>query len=99
MTAARAGRMGEAIVEPLLVEAIERINDVSCDEAQHVASIVRRVTSDRVFLQALRAGLNVKFQPNEPARDVRLVDLDDPDENSYIVTWEFPMLTGGVREP
>lgn len=99
MTALRAGRMGEAIVEPLLVEAIERINNVSRDQAEHVASIVRRMTSDREFLRVLREGLNVKFQPSEPACDLRLVDLGDPEQNSYVVTWEFPMLTGGVREP
>lgn len=99
MTATRVGRMGEAIVEPLLVEGIERINGVSRDQAEHAASIVRRMTSERDFLRILREGLNVKFQPNESARDLRLVDLEDPAQNSYVVTWEFPMLTGGVREP
>jgi type I restriction enzyme, R subunit len=99
MTALRDGRMGEAIVEPLLVAAIERINDVTREEAEHVASLVRRITSDQAFIRALRDGLNVKLAPDQNARDIRLIDLDDETNNSFVVTSEFSVRTGGVREP
>jgi type I restriction enzyme R subunit len=99
MTALREGRMGEAIVEPLLVEAIERINTLPRDEAEHVASLVRRITSDQAFVRALREGLNVKLAPNQNARDIRLIDLEDESKNSFVVTQEFSLRTGGVREP
>ena len=99
MTAMRDGRMGEAIVEPLLVEAIERINDLAREEAEHVASLVRRTTSDQAFVRALRDGLNVKLAPDQNARDIRLIDLDDESNNSFVVTSEFSLRTGGAREP
>src|SRR5579884_1635150 len=83
MTALREGRMGEAIVEPLLVEAIERINGITREEAEHVASLVRRITSDQAFIRALRDGLNVKLAPDQNARDIRLVDLADETNNSF----------------
>lgn len=99
MNALREGRMGEAIVEPLLVEGLERINDISLDEAQHVASLVRRMTSDREFIDALRHGINVKLRPEEPSQDIHLIDHAEPTLNSFIVSWEFPIRTGGAREP
>jgi type I site-specific restriction-modification system R (restriction) subunit len=99
MAALRAGRLGESIVEPLLVAALQRINGITSEEAEHVASLVRRMNSDREFLTALRDGINVKFAPDEPARDVRLLDADNLDLNSYVVTWEFSIRTGGSREP
>ena len=99
LSARRAGRTGEAVVEPLLVEAIERINGLSHTEAEHVASLVRRFSSDRDFIAALRDGVNVKLRPEAPAQDIRLLDLAEPDRNSFVVTWEFPIRTGGVREP
>src|SRR5215207_7590844 len=71
MSALREGRMGEAIVEPLLVEGIERINGLTREEAEHVASLVRRITSDQAFVRALRDGLNVKLAPDQNARDIR----------------------------
>lgn len=99
MSALREGRMGEAIVEPLLVEAIERINGLTHDEAEHVASVVRRITSDQTFVRALRDGVNVKLAPDQNARDVRLLDLDDMANNLFVVSPEFSLRTGGVREP
>jgi type I restriction enzyme R subunit len=99
MQALREGRMGEAVVEPLLVDALQRINDISAEEAEYVASLVRRMTSDQKFLACLRDGVNVKLAPDQPARDLRLIDLERLDLNSFIVTWEFPIRTSGAREP
>ena len=99
MSALREGRMGEAIVEPLLVDAIERINGLTHEEAEHVASLVRRITSDQAFVRALRDGLNVKLAPDQNARDIRLLDLEHSAINSCVVTTEFSLRTGGVREP
>lgn len=99
ITSLRDGRMGEAIVQPLLVDAIGRINGLAREEAEHVASLVRRITSEQAFVRALRDGLNVKLAPDQNARDIRLVDLDDKSNNSFIVTPEFSLRTGGAREP
>jgi type I restriction enzyme, R subunit len=99
MNARRQGRLGEAVVEPLLVDALQQINDLSRAEAEHVASLVRRTATDREFLKAVREGLNIKLSPDQPARDIWLVDLANLDNNSFVVTWEFPLRTGGAREP
>jgi type I restriction enzyme, R subunit len=95
----REGRMGEVIVEPLLIDAIEKINDVSRTEAEAVASEVRRFTSDRQFLKALNEGVNLKLDPEKPAKDYYLVGFAEFDNNTFIVTTEFVLKTGGVREP
>lgn len=101
MTALRGrGRMNEAIVEPLLVEAILRLNEgLSDDEAQQIAAQVRRISSDREMLAVLRSGVPHKPAPNVDTRDIRIVDLVDPERNSYIATEELSITTGGARNP
>ena len=69
------------------------------EDAEHVVGLVRRISSEHEFLDALRDGVNVKFSPDADALDVLLVDLDDPSNNEFVVTWEYPIATGGAREP
>jgi len=93
-------RMNEAIVEPLLVEAVLHLNDGLDEEtARHIAAQVRRISSDREMLQMLRDGYPHKPAPNEPTRTVLIVDSTDPSRNGYVVTEEFVIRTGGQREP
>jgi type I restriction enzyme R subunit len=96
----RASRMNDAIVEPLLVEALQRINDgLSADDAKQLAAQVRRVTGDREMLEVLREGINFKPDPSKPARTVWVIDLNHPERNDFTVTEEFSIETGGAREP
>lgn len=95
-----AARMNEAIVEPLLVEAIERLNPgLDEDAARQVAAEVRRISSDREMLDVLRRGVPYKPAPDRPTVNVLIVDSEDPSRNSYVVTEEFELRTGGQREP
>src|SRR4051812_11945534 len=84
----REGRMGEVVVEPLLIEAVEKINECTRSEAEAVASEVRRFTSDRELLKALNKGVNLKLDPEKPAKDYYLVDFAGLDNNSFVVTTE-----------
>jgi len=99
MAGVRKGREADAVIEPLLLIAVQRLNGLTLEDAEHVVGLVRRISSEREFLEALRDGLNVKFSPEADAVDVLLVDLDDPTNNDYVVTWEYPVATGGAREP
>ena len=57
-----AARMNEAIVEPLLVEAILKLNETraSTRAARQLAAQVRRIDTDREMLDVLRNGLRVQ---------------------------------------
>jgi type I restriction enzyme R subunit len=93
-------RMNEGIVEPLLVDAIRSLNPWLDDEgAQEIAAQVRRISSDREMLDVLREGVPYKLAPDQPTRDVSIVDSADPSRNHYVVTEEFAVRTGGQREP
>jgi type I restriction enzyme, R subunit len=95
-----SARMNEAIVEPLLIEAIQDLNPwLEEDGVREVAARVRRISSDREMLDVLRDGVPYKPTPKQPTKDVTIVATADPAENSYIVTEEFPIRTGGQREP
>src|SRR6266581_2942083 len=60
MTKLRAGRMGESLVEPLLVDALRNLNGgLSETEALQVVDQLRRVPDSEEFLRVLRDGLDV----------------------------------------
>jgi type I restriction enzyme R subunit len=95
----RAGHMDEPIVVPYLIAAIERLNpDLEHDEAVYAAEKVRRLIDSNAFVDALRFGLNLAI-PGKKTVDVRLVDLNVPQNNCCVVTDEFELRTGGMREP
>ena len=96
----RTGRMGEALVEPLLVDALRQLDDdLSETDALQVVEALRRVTDSESFLELLRDGLDIALNPDEPARHVTVVDWQHPERNDYVVTPEFVLETGAVREP
>lgn len=97
-------RMNEAIVEPLLVDAILKLNeDKGIDEeaARQLAASVRRIDSDREMLTVLREGLEFKPAPDEPTVDITVITADDTDLtlNSYVVTEELAIRSGSTSEP
>jgi len=95
-------RMNEAIVEPLLVDAILELNPgkgIDADIAREIAARVRRLSDERAMLDILRDGLQYKPAPDQPTIDITVVDTADPSKNSYVVTEELALKTGGHREP
>lgn len=97
-----SARMNEAIVEPLLLDAILKLNKdkgIDDDAARQLAGQVRSIASDHEMLSVLRKGLEHKPAPDEPTIDVIVVDSADPTRNSYVVTEELAIRTGGTREP
>jgi hypothetical protein len=72
MNELRQGRMGEALVEPLLVDALRALNeDLSETEALQVVEALRRVTDSESFLEMLRDGFDIPLNPDEGSRHCR----------------------------
>ena len=100
MVALRAGRMGEPLVEPLLVDALRKLNDgLSETDALQVVDQLRRVTGSESFLEILRDGIDVLLDPEQGSRHVTVVDWRQPANNDYVVTTEMELKTGAQREP
>jgi len=96
----RKGRMGEALVEPLLVDALRKLNpELSETDALQVVDALRRVPDSQTFLRYLRDGCDISLNPDEDAPHITLVDWLKPANNDYVVTDEFALKTGAVREP
>jgi type I restriction enzyme, R subunit len=99
MSKLRATHRGEAIVEPLLIEALLKLNpNLDADNAEYASERIRRITDAGEFLEALRTGFNFA-RAGHKTDDIRLVDLATPSHNSFVVTEEFALKTGGSREP
>src|SRR5437660_1487251 len=100
MTVLRAGRLGEPLVEPLMVHALRSVNaELSEQDALQVVDQLRRVTDPERFLEFLRDGSDIALTAEEDSRHVTLVDWRDASRNTYVVTGEFELKTGATREP
>lgn len=100
MMALRSGRMGEVLTEPLLTDALRKLNDGLTEiEALQVVDQLRRVTDSESFLQILRDGVDVLLDPEEGSRHITVVDWLKPANNDYAVTTEMELKTGAQREP
>jgi type I restriction enzyme R subunit len=100
MMALRSGRMGEPLVEPLLVDALRKLNDgLTETDALQVVDHLRRVPTSELFLEVLRDGVDVLLDPEQGSRHVTVVDWLHPERNDYVVTTEMELKTGAQREP
>ncbi|MCX2969483.1 MULTISPECIES: type I restriction endonuclease subunit R [Streptomyces] len=100
MAAMRSGRMGEPMVEPLVVDALRALNaGLSEQQALQITDRLRRITDPEVFIEALRDGITLSFGADEKARRFTVVDWEAPERNTFIVTTEFELRTGALREP
>lgn len=100
MVALRSGRMGEPLVEPLLVDALRKLNTGLTEiDALQVVDQLRRVTDSESFLEILRDGIDVLLDPEDGSRHVAVVDWQQPANNDYVVTTEMELKTGAQREP
>jgi type I restriction enzyme R subunit len=100
MMAFRSGRMGEPLVEPLLVDALRKLNDgLSEIDALRVVDQLRRVPDSESFLEVLRDGIDVLLDPEQGSRHITVVDWVHPERNDYVVTTEMELKTGAQREP
>lgn len=96
----RSGRMGEPLVEPLLIDALRELNEgLTEQEALQVVDHLRRISDSETFLEVIRDGVKIAFSPEESAQDVVIVDWHKPSRNGYVVTTEFELKTGAIREP
>src|SRR6266511_5445456 len=100
MMALRSGRMGEPLVEPLLVDALRKLNDgLTETDALQVVDHLRRMTDSESCLEILRDGADVLLDPEQGSRHITVVDWVHPERNDYVVTTEMELKTGAQREP
>src|SRR5262245_47990903 len=80
MAKLRAGRMGEPLVEPLLVDALRSLNEgLSETDALQVVDQLRRVPDSEEFLRILRDGVDVLLNLEHGSRHVTVVDWQQPE--------------------
>lgn len=98
--AAYARPLEDALVEPLLLEAIQRINDSVTNPAQAalVVNALRKTMShpdkllaNRDTLDRLRDGVSVELVPGEPAKTVQLIAFEPARQhlNNFIATNQY----------
>jgi type I restriction enzyme R subunit len=97
----------DPLVEPLLIEAIRRINPFVTDDAQARLAIAAlrkaighpdRLTANRQTLERLRDGVAVSLEPGKDARTVQFIAFDPSEQhlNDFTATNQYRVQ--GVRQ-
>ncbi|MEP7166423.1 MAG: type I restriction endonuclease subunit R [Candidatus Woesebacteria bacterium] len=79
----------EFLISSHLLVAIQRINEISEDEAQSVLREVKKIDSNEDFLRLYRSGVNLKDPVSGKMRDYKVIDLRNPENNQFVVTNQF----------
>ncbi|MCL5125305.1 MAG: type I restriction endonuclease subunit R [Deltaproteobacteria bacterium] len=79
----------EFLISSHILDAIKRINGVDDEVAQNVLREVKKLDTNEAFLDAYRNGINLKDPTTSKMRDYRIIDLENPDNNRFVVTNQF----------
>lgn len=79
----------EYIVTPYLLAAVQKINNVDETTALSVVREVKKLDTNEAFLLAIREGVNLRDPSAGMFRDYKIVDLDTPENNHFVVTNQF----------
>ncbi len=92
-------RENDVLFEPLLVDALVRINQIPPTVAQAVAADLAGVTSNERWTQILRGDYSRKIPGEATHRTIRLIDFDDVDNNDWACTNQLRVRGAVVRKP
>ena len=102
----------DVLVEPLLRDALIRLNPEISDNPNHVDEIFHRlraiflsvendglVRANELFSDWLRGEMSMPFGERGEHTSVRLIDFENMSNNDYVVTnqWTYPSKEGGCR--
>ena len=85
----RAGDEQEMLLIPILRDALKALNPgliTAHARAERVISRLRMLRDNREWMSWLRGEQTIKFEDEELAHPVRLVDFDDPAANDFLST-------------
>ena len=92
-------RENDVLFEPLLVDALVRINQIPRETAQAVAADLAGVTSNERWTQILRGDYSRKVPGEATHRTIRLIDFDDVANNDFACTSQLRVKGAVVRKP
>jgi len=80
----------EYLITPLLQESIKKLNGIEDDNlVQLLTKEVKKIDNDEDFLLILRNGINYKDPETGKKTNYKVVDFENIDNNSYIITNQF----------
>ncbi len=93
------GGENQVLLRDHLVGALARINQVPEDEASAIASDLARRTDNAQWLAFLRGGYSRKLQGDKTHRPIKLIDFDNPSNNTFVVTNQLEVRGLSYRIP
>jgi type I restriction enzyme R subunit len=79
----------QVLFRPHLVEAIQRINDISEADARAAYADLAAISSNETWLSILRGNFSRIVQSDTTRRTIRVIDFRKPENNVFTVTHQF----------
>lgn len=92
-------RENEVLFKPLVVRALQKLNDLDASTAQAIYSELAGITDNQRWVDILRGNYSRKVPGEETHRTIRLVDFDDVGNNDWVVTNQLRVQGEVVRKP
>ena len=92
-------RENEALLKPILVDALMRINGISEDDANTIFHDLSRIEDNERWLKVLRGNYSRRLPGDDTHRTIRVVDFDDPANNHFSCTNQLRIQGEVVRKP
>src|SRR5690606_5798066 len=81
--------LNQVILRDHLVDAVQRLNDVDEDLAQRVYHELLAISDNERWLEMLRGSYSRAVPGEATHRTIRLLDFEDPNNNTFTVTNQF----------
>ena len=95
----RGTRENEVLFQPLLIEALCRINGIGTEDARAIYNDLARTTDNERWIAILRGQYSRKLPGDKKHRTIRVVDFDRPENNHLAVTNQLRVQGEVVRKP
>ncbi|MRH77716.1 HsdR family type I site-specific deoxyribonuclease [Spiribacter sp. C176] len=89
----------QVIFRPHLIEAIQRLNDISLGDAEAAASELSRLEDNEEWLNVLRGSFSRTVEGQSTQKTLRLIDFHDPSNNHFAVTHQLYVKAEKSRIP
>ena len=92
-------RENEVLFQPLLIDALVRINDIPTSTAEAVFNDLAGITDNQKWVEVLRGNYSRKVPGEETHRTIRVIDFDDINNNDFACTNQLRVQGEVVRKP
>ncbi|WP_298097286.1 type I restriction endonuclease subunit R [Brevundimonas sp.] len=97
MALAMRGEENRVILKPVLIDALQTLNDISASDAEAIYGDLAILSDNEEWQRRLRGGYTRKLAGDSQGRSIDLIDFRHPERNTFHVVRQFKVQTQRSR--